>query len=77
MQHELQVLFHRPVDLITKRALERSPNWILRNEILSTAKVVFRQEKVVDSAILYQLIVIGEAVKRLSAEFRAVHAEIP
>lgn len=29
------------------------------------------------SAVLYQLTVIGEAVKRLSAEFRAAHAQIP
>jgi uncharacterized protein with HEPN domain len=29
------------------------------------------------SAVLYQLIVMGEAVKRLSIEFRTQHAEIP
>ena len=29
------------------------------------------------SAVLYQLTVIGEAVKRLSKEFRASHPEIP
>ena len=29
------------------------------------------------SAILYQLTVIGEAVKRLSKEFRAEHSQIP
>jgi uncharacterized protein with HEPN domain len=29
------------------------------------------------SAILYQVIVIGEATKRLSAEFRSQHPEIP
>ena len=29
------------------------------------------------SAVLYKLLVIGEAVKRLSAEFRARHVEIP
>jgi uncharacterized protein with HEPN domain len=29
------------------------------------------------SAVLYQLTVVGEAVKRLSAEFRASHTEIP
>lgn len=29
------------------------------------------------SAVLYQLTVIGEAVKRLSMEFRGRHAEIP
>jgi uncharacterized protein with HEPN domain len=29
------------------------------------------------SAVLYQLTVIGEAVKRLSAEFRLAHAQVP
>ena len=29
------------------------------------------------SAVLYQITVIGEAVKRLSKEFRADHPEIP
>ena len=29
------------------------------------------------SAVLYQLTVIGEAVKRLSAEFRAAHTQVP
>ncbi|MFH1186541.1 MAG: DUF86 domain-containing protein [Chloroflexota bacterium] len=29
------------------------------------------------SAVLYQLTVIGEATKRLSAAFRAQHAEVP
>jgi uncharacterized protein with HEPN domain len=29
------------------------------------------------SAVLYQLTVVGEAVKRLSAEFRAAHTQIP
>ena len=29
------------------------------------------------SAILYQIVVIGEAVKRLSADFRNQHSEVP
>jgi uncharacterized protein with HEPN domain len=29
------------------------------------------------SAVLYQLLVVGEAVKRLSADFRALHSEVP
>jgi len=29
------------------------------------------------SSVLYQLLVVGEAVKRLSREFRAQHSEIP
>ncbi len=41
MQQELQILFHRTVDLISKRALERSRNWLLRREILNTAETLF------------------------------------
>jgi len=40
MQQELATLLHRPVDLISKRALERSANWVRREAILATAQVV-------------------------------------
>ncbi|MCK4817110.1 nucleotidyltransferase [bacterium] len=40
MEQELASLLGCKVDLLTKRAVERSPNWILRREILSTAKVI-------------------------------------
>ncbi|MBC7250432.1 MAG: nucleotidyltransferase family protein [Anaerolineae bacterium] len=46
MQQELQALFQRSVDLISKRALERSPNWLRRREILSTAQVLFSEQGV-------------------------------
>jgi hypothetical protein len=39
MQRELQTLLGRKVDLVSKRALERSRNWLFRREVLSTAKV--------------------------------------
>src|ERR1043166_144857 len=38
MQQELQKVFRRRVDLISRRGIERSENYIRRNEILSTAK---------------------------------------
>lgn len=41
MQQELQTLLHRNVDLISKRALERSQNWLRRQEILNTAQILF------------------------------------
>ncbi len=44
MQLELQNLLHRNVDLISKRALEQSANWIRREEILKTAQVLFPEE---------------------------------
>ena len=40
MQQELATLLQRPVDLISKRALERSANWVRREAILATAQVV-------------------------------------
>jgi uncharacterized protein with HEPN domain len=41
------------------------------------SKAVFQDDYKTQSAVLYQLIVMGEAVKRLSSEFRAQHMEIP
>ncbi|MCS6938020.1 MAG: nucleotidyltransferase family protein [Roseiflexus sp.] len=41
MQQELQALFRRNVDLISKRALLQSANWLRRREILNTAQLLF------------------------------------
>jgi predicted nucleotidyltransferase len=41
IEQELASLLGCKVDLLTKRAVERSPNWILRREILSTAEVIY------------------------------------
>lgn len=41
MEEELSVLLGRPVDLVTRRAIERSDNWIRRHAILDTAEVVY------------------------------------
>jgi predicted nucleotidyltransferase len=43
MQHELQQLVNRDVDLIEKRVIEKSENWIRRNEILNTAQILYSQ----------------------------------
>ncbi|MBZ5579302.1 MAG: DUF86 domain-containing protein [Acidobacteriia bacterium] len=40
-------------------------------------RAAFLADAKTQSAVLHQLLVIGEAVKRLSPEFRAVHAEVP
>ena len=45
MQQELQALLRRNVDLMSRRALERSRNWMLRNEILNTAEILFPPRK--------------------------------
>ncbi len=44
MQLELQRVFQREVDLISKRALERSTNWVRREEILRTAQILYPAE---------------------------------
>lgn len=51
MQHELQNILHREVDLVTRRALERSSNWLRRQEILKTAQVVFSYQEVSYAAL--------------------------
>lgn len=40
-------------------------------------KAAFLQDFKTQSAVLHQLMVMGEAVKRLSPDFRARHPEIP
>ena len=40
-------------------------------------KAAFLQDIKTQSAILHQLMLMGEAVKRLSPEFRARHPDIP
>jgi uncharacterized protein with HEPN domain len=45
--------------------------------VQDASKASFLDDYKTQSAVLYQLIVMGEAVKRLSSEFRAQHAEIP
>ncbi len=41
MKHELEDLLGRDVDLVSKGSIESSHNWIRRQEILSTAKVIY------------------------------------
>ncbi len=38
MEAELSTLLDRKVDLVSRRAIERSPNWIRRRAILESAK---------------------------------------
>ncbi len=45
MQLDLERLFQRHVDLISRRALEKSQNWLLREEILKTARVLFQSRE--------------------------------
>ena len=41
MRNDLEVIFKRKVDLVTRRALEQTQNQLLRDRILKTAKVIF------------------------------------
>jgi hypothetical protein len=40
MEDELERIFGRPVDLVSRRGLESSPNYLRREAILSSAEVV-------------------------------------
>ena len=40
MEDELRTIFNRKVDLVTRRAVEESPNYIRRNHILRHMEVV-------------------------------------
>ena len=41
MEIELSRLFDRDVDLVSKRAVEKSSNWIRRREILESTEIVY------------------------------------
>lgn len=45
MQHELEALLQRPVDFISRRAVEESPNWLRRDAILATAQVLYASDE--------------------------------
>ena len=50
MQQELATLLQRPVDLLSKPAVERSPNWVRREAILNTAQVIISTDEAGDDA---------------------------
>lgn len=41
MQEELSSLLHRDVDLVSKKAIEQSHNWLRRKNILESAEVIY------------------------------------
>jgi predicted nucleotidyltransferase len=45
MRLDLEGIFKRKVDLVTRRALEQSQNRLLRERILNTAKVIFYRQR--------------------------------
>lgn len=45
MRNELETLLGRKVDLITRRALEKTQNQLLRDRILNSTKVIFSEDE--------------------------------
>lgn len=41
MEAELELLFGKKTDLVTREAVEHSDNWIRRNEILGSAQLIY------------------------------------
>lgn len=41
IQQELEQLVGRPIDFVSKNAIQRSNNWLRRQEILGTAKIIY------------------------------------
>jgi uncharacterized protein len=41
MQEDLEIIFGRKIDLLTKASIEESHNWIRRKEILSTVRLIY------------------------------------
>jgi predicted nucleotidyltransferase len=41
MERELEQLLGRPVDLVSRAAIEKSPNWLRRREILETSRPIY------------------------------------
>lgn len=41
IKHQLEELLNRPVDLVIKEAIQEGDNWIRRQEILSTAVIIY------------------------------------
>lgn len=43
IERQLSKLFNRPVDVVTKRAIEQSHNWIRKKNILANAQIIYEQ----------------------------------
>ncbi len=43
IEEQLSKLFNRPVDLVTKQAIEQSHNWIRKQNILGNSSVIYQQ----------------------------------
>ena len=79
MQQELEALFQRPVDLISRRSvldIARAAH-LIRSFIAGMPKDDFLIDQKTQSTMLHQLSIVSEAVKRLSRAFRNQHPILP
>jgi len=63
-------------DETTLLSMAEAARWVV-SFVQGLSKDAFLDDARTQSAVLYQLIVMGEAAKRLSTEFRTQHPEIP
>ncbi len=42
IKRELEIIVGRDVDLVTRSSIEKSPNWIRRENILNTAQLIYK-----------------------------------
>lgn len=45
LQDELSALVRRPVDLVSRRAVEASENWVRKQAILDSARMIYDETK--------------------------------
>lgn len=45
IEKQLSKLFNRSVDVVTKRAIEQSHNWIRQKNILENAQIIYEQRQ--------------------------------
>ncbi|MDJ0634927.1 MAG: nucleotidyltransferase domain-containing protein [Xenococcaceae cyanobacterium MO_188.B29] len=45
IEQQLSKLFDRPVDVVTKRSIEQSHNWIRKKNILDNAQIIYEQRQ--------------------------------
>ncbi len=41
MQQELEIIMNRKIDLVNKKSIENSENWLRKGEILNTAQTIY------------------------------------
>lgn len=44
IENQFSLLFNRAVDIVTKKAIENSSNWIRKQNILANSKVIYEQK---------------------------------